>query len=609
MTIAATSVGILPLDPLTADVWSRTGAKYRRRSIALLLIDFFLFACLACVAYWLRSGVAFAPAAEGYWDTLAATFDPTLQTKHTPTGLSLGPISIQQVPMMIVVLGLLLAALVSIPVLVAVLYRFPFSIPFVGLVGFIAVMPWLAIVLLASCALAAVRPFRFRSRFASGLMSLLPVMLYFFFASRSAQPPVEILTNPADRTKLMAPLVLAVIAAAATIGAVLVIARWVNYRPGAIAPLLAVLLLTPAFLFEFKVGRDELHYRLLEKKFGPASSAFAALTTRLHEAILDAPSRPSGTPPAEEAESMDQEGRGPNRGSRVEPALILTQYQDGAVRAAEDFVRQFPDSPYACSALYMGARALDLRLEAGAFTTHAGVEFHEDFPCGRSRRLWELIEANGAASPTVAVALLRLAKLDARDGQLDHASARVNRLLSDFAAGDERTHTGRGEPDASDSIMRRRPAESSLGIPLRPTRFEGARLRVLLEENREPALVPEPVSVLFRFDPHSEHYPIHLTRLRNRFAQSRLVDNLELELAMACKTPGERLKALESCAAAGAESDALPEAIYHLGLAYSEMGKTAEAQASFQRVQDEFAASPWNELARSRLRQPTPTPQ
>jgi len=52
---------------------------------------------------------------------------------------------------------------------------------------------------------------------------------------------------------------------------VLTIARLVNYRPGAIAPLMAIMFATPVVLFETKVGRDELSYRLLERDFGPNS--------------------------------------------------------------------------------------------------------------------------------------------------------------------------------------------------------------------------------------------------------------------------------------------------------------------------------------------------
>ena len=230
-------------DHIMADVWSRTGSKYRRRAFILLVINLCLFAGLGCVAYWLRTGVVFAPRVADYWDLLAATFHPFPDTKFTPTGLSLAPISIEQVPMMILVHGLILAALVSIPVLVAMLYRLPCSIPFIGVVGFIAVMPWLAIALVGSCLLASVKPFRFRSRFASALMGLLPVILYFFMASRQQSPTVDVLTDPADRIKLLAPLMLAIIVSAFIMGIVLVIAKIVNYRPGAIAPLLAILFL------------------------------------------------------------------------------------------------------------------------------------------------------------------------------------------------------------------------------------------------------------------------------------------------------------------------------------------------------------------------------
>ena len=102
-------------------------------------------------------------------DELAQAF---LSVGATQRHVSLGsllhePISVQDVPMQIPILGLLMAALIAIPILVSLLYRFWASLPFIAVVGFLAVMPWLAITLLISCIVASVRPFRTRFRFVS----------------------------------------------------------------------------------------------------------------------------------------------------------------------------------------------------------------------------------------------------------------------------------------------------------------------------------------------------------------------------------------------------------------------------------------------------------
>jgi ABC-type sugar transport system permease subunit len=146
--------------PPVRDVWSRSGAKYRRRAIVLLLVNVLLFAAVGSFAFWLRTGHHFAPAVDNYWSLFGKTFQPMGEERITLSDFLTFPISIYQVPLQIVILGLLLAALVSIPILVSILYRFFACIPFLLVVAFLAVMPWLAITLAGSCLLASVRPFR-----------------------------------------------------------------------------------------------------------------------------------------------------------------------------------------------------------------------------------------------------------------------------------------------------------------------------------------------------------------------------------------------------------------------------------------------------------------
>lgn len=597
-----------PTDPLIADVWSRTEPKYRRRALILLGINVCLFCGLACVAYWLRTGVVFAPAAANYWEQLAATFHPTAATKYTPTGLSLGPISIEQAPMMILVLGLILAALVSIPVLTAILYRLPSSIPFIAAVGFIAVMPWLAIVLLGSCLLVSVRPFRSRSRFVSALISLLPVVIYFFMASRQSEPAVDVLANPADRIKLMAPLILATIASAIVMGVVLIIARVVNYRPGAISPLLAILFLTPAALFEFQVGRDELHYRLLEKEYGPGSEYFIGERMRdiqrqireeFNGAVEQEWARRRGTGVSYETLAAIMETR-LSLALDSEVGRLLADHRDKAARAAERFVHLFPDSIYAGSALYLQARALDMKVDPAGLRSGPEVVFYDDFPGERSRRAWEKIEANDPQSPPAVVAMLRLAQLDARVEQIDRALLRLDRL--DLVFG----HAVPGTDSPSrEGMMRRKPPAASLGIPVARRVFDGRVLAHRLENNRDPLYGDQPLAIFMTYDPKEADYTKNLESILDRFPGCRLQDNIELELAVAEEVVSARIAALERCVRQLPSSDSLAEAVFRLGVAHFEDKNTSAAQAAFERVRGEFADSIWREQASMQLRKLT----
>ena len=588
-----------------ADVWSRTEPKYRRRAVILLTINVLLFAGLACVAYWLRTGIVFAPAAEGYGARLGETFLPTLETKHTPTGLSLGPISIEQVPMMIPVLALVLAALVSIPVLTAMLYRFPCSLPFIAAVGFLAVMPWLAIVLLLSCLLPSLRPLRSSSRFVSALVSLLPIIVYFFMASRQTEPVVAALASPADQIKVMAPLVLAVIASAVVMGVVLVIARIVNYRPGAISPLLAILFLTPAVLFEFEVGRDELHYRLLEREFGPASEYFLRQEVReLFEASVEArEARNTDLPPGAAAELTETRWL---LELDSETSDIFARHRRRAAEAAEEFIRYFPDSIYACNALYLEARALDMRVDLRAFKRERAVVFYDDFPSEASRRAWELIEANFADSPVAAVALLRLAELDARRGHIDDALARLERLE---ALGETESMAARSSSNQKvAALMRRQPPVASLGISVPRRVIEGRKLRSLLVNNRDPLYGDAPFRAYTSIDPRELNSVDRYGLIPRDFPSCQLTDNVNLRLAVAKTNLQDRAEALRDWVEQNDSGDAVPEALYLLGLAYAEQKKTSEALAAVERVVSEFGDTVWGEQAELQLRRLERTP-
>lgn len=260
--------------PEIVDVWSRTKPKYRRRAVVLLLINAVLFVGLGCFTFWLRTGTSYGPLGmRDYGHRLWAAFDPVAEDPVTLADFLLFPISLEDVPLQIVVVGLLLATLTAIPILVAILYRFPLAAVFIAIVAFVALMPWLAITLTISCLIASARPFKFEFRYAYALIALVPVVVYFLVNIMRFGASLPVVT-PEQRVKLYAPLVLATLASCVLMALVLLIARIVNYRPGAIAPLLAVMFLVPWGLFHAKIGRDELYYRLLEHDCGPGSRTF-----------------------------------------------------------------------------------------------------------------------------------------------------------------------------------------------------------------------------------------------------------------------------------------------------------------------------------------------
>jgi tetratricopeptide (TPR) repeat protein len=590
----------------------------------LLLVNVVLFAGLGVFAYWVRTGQLFAPTSDDYWAVFRRTFQPAGENRITLSDLLTFPISIYEVPLQIVVLGLLLAALVSIPILVSILYRFPCCIPFLLVVAFLAMMPWLAITLAGSCLLASVRPFRFSFRYASALLGLSLVVIYFYSASRRPASAVQVLSSPSDQIKFVAPWVLAIIASCVVCALVLLIARAVNYRPGALTPLLVAMFAVPVLLFEFRVGRDELHYRLLEHEYGPASPYFAErdlskeyerALARLYRAHEDP------KPPREAIEAqLDLKWQIELSDVLEEHRTAFARHRDAAVEACDGFLYQFPTSRYAANALYIKATALDTRVDLSAFRTEKVIRFYNTFPADASRHTWEKVRSldleADPSSPLIAVALLRLAQLDARRRDVARAIEGLGTLLRDFGSAASPATQPSG---AISTTFGRKPPASSLMVHLESVVFEAGRWLSLFRSNGlppggdpiyrfDPLCGPEkrgsgdPPFGFLQLDPRNEHYARNLRTLIARYPDCLLADNIELEIALSERNLDSRERLLDACAARKPAGDALPEALFRLGETLQQADRPADARTAFRRILTDFPGSVWKQEAETRIR-------
>ncbi|HEY3244470.1 MAG TPA: tetratricopeptide repeat protein [Phycisphaerae bacterium] len=596
------------------DVWSRTAKKYRVRAVVLLIVDIMLFAGLGCFAYWLRSGQALAPTMKGYGHELALTFQPWSDTRVALGMLLRFPIDQNDVPMQIPIHGLLLAALVSVPILISILYRFPACLPFLLVVAFLAMMPWLALTLLISCVLASVWP-RFNFRYASAMLGLVPFIIYTFSASRQSPTAIDRLPTPVDQIRFMAPWGLAILACFVLMALCLIIARTVNYRPGAVAPLLAVLLLTPALMFEFSVGRDELYYRLLEAKYGPFSGYLT------EEEVTEALS-------ADGPGGSGAQWPEPRWQLRIEEAFARQQAQ--AVAACDAFIRSFPDSRYHLNALYIKAWALDTRVDRAALLRDRAPRFYSDFPAELSRESWTSVLVNlqraRRRSPMAAMAGLQLGRLDARDCRMQEALALLRGVTEPFtsppgavdAAAPEgaEEHAGR----RFENVLRRRPAETSLKVPVESAVLSARQLQELLNHNRgDPQYGDAPLCGagtpanserlgFLLLNPLQPHYPENLRALLQKNPHALLSDNIQLEIAQHARKLEEKVAALESVERSFPDGDAVPESLFRLGFAYQDAGRPDDARQVLQRLCTTYPDSLWRQLAEARLRVLPPGP-
>lgn len=583
------------------DVWSRSGPKYRVRAIALLAINILLFAGAASFAYWLRSGEFFAPAREGYWRSIAQTFGGVGNPDVSLAAFLLDPISIHDVPMQIPIVGLLMAAIISIPILVAILYRFWSSIPFILIIGFIAVMPWLAITLLGSCVIASVRPFRTRIRFMSAMLALIPAIVYLILAYSGTRDVVVGRIDPIDRIKFVAPWVLAVVASALLFAIVLAIARIVNYRPGAVTPLLVVMFALPVLLFERHVGRDELYYRLLEHRyhdyFGDKNAGLGLKSAQREwePPSLSRPARGRFRDVEEESWLFELAADLSRR-----QGMLTEQQADMAARCAS-FHHQFPYSQYAPNALFIKATSAGLRLDSREFQRTRWIRYYDDIPDGRSRQTWEIIAENRPDSPMAAVAHLRLAQLDAGSCDCDRALARLQKVIN-------KCERGFAEPGNTADVtlfLSRAPLEAGLGINLEKILMDAAWLRDLIVSNADDEEYrTDPMCGaqrgrsgtpfgLLDLDRRDGMYAPQIDILMTTFPGCKLADNLQLERARVQQNSSEQIAALKAVLEKYPTGDAVPEALVRLALAFNAAGEPHRAAQFFDRVVSEHPNSIW----------------
>jgi len=593
------------------DVWSRTSSKYRIRSIVLLAVNVVLFAGVGCFAFWLRSGRFLAPTMDGYWDELALAFDFRGPSTVTLASFLMEPISVQHVPMQIPILGLLMAALVAIPILVAILYRFGSSLPFIAVVGLLAVMPWLAITLLVSCIVASVRPFRTQFRFMSALLGLVPAVVYLILAWRGSAEVLSGVVDPVDRIKFVAPWAMAIVAAAVVFAVVLALAKLVDYRPGAITPLLAVMFGLPIALFEYHVGRDELHYRILER-LSHEWFADVDASLDLDQAVLRKWQRlpwprPSLQRLREIEEIMWQFELASDMGPRESE---LTRHQDALAHQCDEFHTQFPDSRYTPNALFIKARALDTRVDVEEFRRSEWIRFYDDFPNKASRGTWRIIAENRPNTLLGAVALLRLAQLDGRDGDIDRAKDKLKSLVDRFARPTATDQSVMDRAGMWGGVLSRTEPEAGLPIDADRVVLEAHRLYDLIAQNRDPIYGYDPLyrprdpqqPLWFGFldlDPRSEWYITNLQRLLAAYPKNcQLEDNFTLEIAKATTSTSLKIERLEDCLERFPHRDAVPEALFRLSQAYRSAGRTGAAHAAAEKLVREHADSFWAQRVR-----------
>lgn len=369
-----------------------------------------LFISITLVAYVLTNACILYLSSGQWVSTSVADFGR--EFSRSLGDVLVNPLNVFTHPWLLLVFGLLLAAEIVVPLLVACLYPLRFCIPFLLFVVGLAQAPVLALFLTAGCLLVGRTKLRSNSPVLALLLGLLPVSVYLYFSS-SRSP---IITQPMQQFVLYVPFLIAGLGTIVAGVTVLIIVHLLRYRPGAVWPVLVVLLAAPGWLFYRYIGPDELAYAVIADRLTLSESVFPDQTRQQWRQLA-----PRGLSDEELARRIETD---------------LRRRKREVLADCEEFARRFPRSRRLSSVLWIQGITQDTQLNRRAYAAGL-VQYYDSFPLSDpttaaddSRQSWQQLADLFRGDVRAGFAHWRLALLELRNGRPGEAMA-----LLDEAAG------------------------------------------------------------------------------------------------------------------------------------------------------------------------------
>jgi hypothetical protein len=545
----------------------------------------FLFVNLACFA----AVCAFREylAGGGWFDFSWTSYLADLAT--APGEAMLRPLSAASHPWMILVTGMLLAAMIYVPLMTAVLYPLPFTVLFVAACAVLAHMPALAAASLAGCVMAARTPLRNDMPFCAIVLGAVPPAVYLLLFGYSASQAVELL--PLRRWILMAPAVIAVVAGVAACATALGLVRLTRNRAGVVWPALVALAGGAACLFWLYVGPAELRYAMIVDGLAGGD-------------LVLQPAGVAQWRTAHKAQGLNDQ----NFANRLRDYLRTRQVE--MVADCDSFLGKYPSSRRAVEVLWLKAQCQSLQLDMPALND-GKVRYSASFPLQASAETWRDLMDQFPGSPQAALASWRLAVLALRKGDVDTAdkylAAAAARLEARAEIRRSVAKSGKrdGIFDSPDTIPYRGYYADAL--------FRIRKLLWLIEVNDiadDPAAA-DALAAWVSESPCQDDYADRLGGLVDAYERTALGDNLKLAVAMAVDDPYMQAEML-IWLAEDERTDAAIEANYQLGMLVMQ---TARARAltlipriktapEYFRTVVAAPPNPWQDFAREHLAMP-----
>jgi hypothetical protein len=534
---------------------------------------------------WLLAVVAFGISCL-FWSKIATgsfwSFDVKtithIQSWRLDTSITTG-VSIFEHPWQILVLGLLMGIMASVPVLISQLMSFRYSVMFILEVFYFANLPGFAICLLISCIAVACRPLRFRSRFIAIALCTAPQLLYWgFFGGTKSVEPIEWGFS-------FTPWICAWLDALVIAGFVLGIGHYTRYRPGLTWIFTTLTLVIAVVVFEVTIGFDELDYQLYVAKNNPEQEPKFqdhSITEALDATIKDPATRKyleesfyPADPIARRAE-LKREIQEQLRydfwpGWFIVPEeLQYREKKEWLLKQYDFFIKQRPNSKRMPIALYFKAMLNEYSPDTRTLGRREVLHFYSDYPHEKNRQIWWELYRNFPDSPESIEARWRIAKHRAGQSTFDEAERLLAEAKTMLAAELSKRLQAEQTPSGKLFGLFRPPADSVMTVPkLIELQRRINELQVLISsENRtdEPGSIDR-LAQFVKLNPHAPEYAQYLDGLLEQTKDGDpLRDNILL--AQATLIADEQLQAekLSQIYKEYSQTDGGIMALYELGL-------------------------------------------
>jgi hypothetical protein len=499
------------------------------------------------ITFWLLTVVAFAVVCLLWSKILTGSlisFTPESVTSPRLWRIGrvlLTGVSIFEYPWQILVLSLLMAILAVAPVLTSQLLSFIYSLPMLLAVFFLADLPAFAVCLLVSCVAVACRPLRFRSRFASIALCMLPQLLYWgYYGGARGVEPIKWGFS-------FTPWIGAWLTGLGVAGVVLGIGHFTRYRPGLIWISTTVVLVVTGVVFNYDIGFDELDYQLYVARNNPEQvTEFHdhSITDALDQAIKNPavtrylggffyPTEPIALRKALKAEIQAQLAHDRWPTWFVVPEELM--YQEKRQRLLDQyelFITRRPKSKRMPIALYYKALLNEYSPDYRMLDEKDTLHFYNDYPFDRSRAVWFRLYSEFGNSPESLEARWRIAMHWAGQGMFEQAEALITNAQMLL---DERLKVLAKEQPLEESVFSlfRPPPDSVMSVSkLTELQRKINQLHVLIStENRTEK--PDSIKRLARFVMLNPHSPAYADQLKELLAEMGKNDPLRDNVLLA----------------------------------------------------------------------------